>query len=571
MRGTAARRGWLSSVPVLTAALMLVPIIAGLIGTALPAFGYLPAIGGDGFGFDSWRALAATPGLASSVRLTLQTGLAATVLSIALAVGFCAWAQRRREWQRFRGLIAPLLAAPHSALAIGLAFLIAPSGWVVRALSPWLTGLATPPDVASVGDVNGITLVIALVLKETPFLILMIQGALQQVAVPQAMALSRSLGYAHVDGWLKTVLPQIYPQIRLPIYAVLAFSLSVVDVALIVGPTNPPTLSVLALRDFSNADVRHWFPAAAEAMLLFVLVVMAIAGWRLLERAIAVVGVRWIERGRRGPVMTFAAAVAAGVAMAGFAAIALSIVDLGIWSFAAQWRFPAAWPQAWTLANWTAQLPDVEASGLATLAIAAAATTLALLLVLGCLEHEARRGRRAPRRVQWLIYLPLLIPQIAFLFGVQVFFVRSGIDGTLPAVIAMHVVFVMPYLFLALADPWHSLDPRYARSATALGASAGRVFFRVKVPLLLRPILIASAVAFAVSVGLYLPTLFAGAGRVATLTTDAVTLASGADRRVVGVYAALQAALPLLVYTMAIAWPAWRRANRRSLAPAVAA
>ena len=39
------------------------------------------------------------------------------------------------------------------------------------------------------------------------------------------------------------------------------------------------------------------------------------------------------------------------------------------------------------------------------------------------------------------------------------------------------------------------------------------------------------------SVGQYLPTLFAGNGRVATLTTEAVTLAAGADRRVIGVYA----------------------------------
>ena len=566
MRKRRPRPGWLTIAPACTGALMLTPILAGLVGTTLPAFDYLPAIGGHRFGFDAWRALAAMPGSASSVRLTLETGVAATLLSVTLAIGFCAWAEGRRGWQRFRGLIAPLLAAPHSALAIGLAFLVAPSGWVVRALSPWLTGLATPPDASIVGGASGVALVIALVLKESPFLILMIEGALQQVGVPQAMALSRSLGYTHADGWLKTLLPQVYPQIRLPVYAVLAYSLSVVDVALIVGPTNPPTLSVLALRGFSDADVRHWFPAAAAASLLFVIVVAAIAAWRSMERAIAALGIRWIERGGRGPATTVLAATTAGLVMTAFVASALSIANLGVWSLATQWRFPAAWPQGLTLANWTAQLPGVRASGLATLVIASTATALALLLVVGCLEHESRRGVRAARRLQWLIYLPLLIPQISFLFGVQVFFVRAGVDGTWAAVIATHVVFVLPYLFLTLSDPWHALDPRYARSAIALGASAGRVFLRVKVPLMLRPVLIASAVGFAVSVGQYLPTLFAGAGRVATLTTDAVTLASGADRRVVGVYAALQAALPLLAYAVAIALPAWRYTNRRGLA-----
>jgi hypothetical protein len=49
-------------------------------------------------------------------------------------------------------LLAPFLAAPHAAIAIGLAFVIAPSGWIARALSPWATGWETPPDLATVHD-----------------------------------------------------------------------------------------------------------------------------------------------------------------------------------------------------------------------------------------------------------------------------------------------------------------------------------------------------------------------------------------------------------------------------------
>jgi putative thiamine transport system permease protein len=66
---------------------------------------------------------------------------------------------------------------------------------------------------------------------------------------------------------------------------------------------------------------------------------------------------------------------------------------------------------------------------------------------------------------------------------------------------------------------------------------------------------VACAVGFAVSVGQYLPTLFAGAGRIATLTTEAVTLSSGGDRRILGIYAVLQAGLPLLAYGAALWLP----------------
>jgi putative thiamine transport system permease protein len=67
-------------------------------------------------------------------------------------------------------------------------------------------------------------------------------------------------------------------------------------------------------------------------------------------------------------------------------------------------------------------------------------------------------------------------------------------------------------------------------------------------------------------VGQYLPTLFAGAGRVATLTTEAVTLAGGADRRIIGTWALLQAAFPLLVYWLATAAPSWMFRHRKGLA-----
>ena len=69
---------------------------------------------------------------------------------------------------------------------------------------------------------------------------------------------------------------------------------------------------------------------------------------------------------------------------------------------------------------------------------------------------------------------------------------------------------------------------------------------------------VAVAVGFAVSVAQYLPTLFAGAGRYATITTEAVTLASGANRRIIGVYAVAQAALPLLGFLAAL-WVARKR------------
>ena len=275
-----ARPPWaLRLAPALTLAAFVLPIVAGLAGTLLPAFGWLPALGGRELGANAWRALGAAPGFATALRLSLFTGWAATVLSLALALGIVAFVHHRPWARRLGEAMAPMLAMPHSALAIGFAFLILPSGWVARALSPGLTGWELPPDVATVGHASGWPLVAALLLKEVPYLVLMTLAALNQVPARAQVTVARSLGYGPVQAWFAVVLPQVYAQIRLPVYAVLAFSLSVVDVALILGPGNPPTLAVLAVRWFGDPDTRWVFPASAAATLLLAVVAASIALW----------------------------------------------------------------------------------------------------------------------------------------------------------------------------------------------------------------------------------------------------------------------------------------------------
>ncbi len=570
-------RRLLQLAPVLTVAAFAVPIGCGLIGTLMPAFGYLPAIGGDRWSLDPWRALFAAPGFMTSLQLTLSVGWASTLASVLLALAVAGFLHHSAGGKRLASFLAPLLAMPHSALAIGFAFLILPSGWIVRCISPGLTGWTIPPDVGTVGHASGWPLIAAMVMKEVPFLLLMILGALNQVRAPAQLAAARAMGYGPVLAWFKVVLPQVYPQIRLPIYAVLAFSLSVVDVAIVLGPGNPPTLAVQAVRWFSDPDTTRYFPAAAAATLLLGVVMLSIVVWWLGECLARPLFRRWVERGVRGGI----AAPVAGVGTAAAAVLALlavvSMLGMLLWSVASPWRYPDALPPGMTLETWMRQSGQLADPARTTLLVGVASTVLALVFTLACLENESRSAGRAERAAPavspssavsasiWLLYLPLLVPQIAFLFGLQVLLIRLGLDATLSAVVWAHLVFVLPYLFLSLAEPWRAFDARYARAAASLGASPWRVFWRVKLPILLKPLLIACAVAFAVSVGQYLPTLFAGAGRVATLTTEAVTLSAGADRRVIGTWAALQGLFPLLAYLLATMVPRLLHAHRKGL------
>ena len=169
------------------------------------------------------------------------------------------------------------------------------------------------------------------------------------------------------------VLPQVYPQIRLPVYAVLAFSLSVVDVALILGPGNPPTLAVLAVRWFADPDTRSGLPGRGRGD--------AAAGrgggaasrcGRIGERVLRRWALARLQRGVR------AAAQRAGSAArprGGAALLAAALASMLAWRcgrLPRRWRFPMRCRTAWTLANWRRQAGSLALPALTTLVVGGA-------------------------------------------------------------------------------------------------------------------------------------------------------------------------------------------------------
>ncbi|HBX1421456.1 thiamine ABC transporter permease, partial [Acinetobacter baumannii] len=79
-------------------------------------------------------------------------------------------------------------------------------------------------------------------------------------------------------------------------------------------------------------------------------------------------------------------------------------------------------------------------------------------------------------------------------------------------------------------------------------------------PSLTRPLLTALAVGFSVSIAQYLPTLWLGAGRIPTLTSQAVALSSGGEAQTLAAQALWQLLLPAVCFTLTalLAWLAGR-------------
>ncbi len=551
-----------AAVLVIAALALFAPILAGLWHSAGAALGHFPVLGKAGPSIGPLTELLAQPGFATALRLTLVTGFAATILSLLLAIALAA-AITNGPARIISRLLAPFLAMPHAAMAVGLAFMLAPSGWIARALAPFL-GWARPPDLASVNDAFGAALILGLVIKETPFLLLIILAALTQVPLRAHLNTAQSLGYGLGAIWVKVIVPQLWPLIRLPLYVVLIYNLSVIDMALILGPSNPPTAAVLIARMFSSPDLAQILPASAGAILLGVLAAASIGAMWGGVRAITCIGPIWVRRGARdiwiNTLFSAVAMLGAGLLVLG----ASAIVSLFLWSLAWRWPWPMLLPESVSLAAWASALGDFGPALQNTALIALASTAISLALAVAWLETQT------PSRREVLIYLPLLIPQISFLFGMNTLLLQLGAQGSVGAVIWAHMLFVFPYTMIALTGPWRGLDPRYGQAAASLGAGRLRQLWAVKLPMLLTPICAAVAIGVAVSVAQYLPTLFLGAGRIGTLTTEAVTLASSSDRRITGVVTSLQAALPFSAYLLAFIIPKLAHKNRSALQGAAA-
>ncbi|MBH0003353.1 ABC transporter permease [Pseudoalteromonas sp. SWYJZ12] len=540
-------------------ALLILPVLGGLISVLLPAFGYAPVLEQTTFSLQGFNALWQTPGLTQMVTLSVATGLISTLLAFIITLMILAAFFNSPWLNRIQRLLSPILVIPHAAAAIAVGFLIAPSGMISRLASPWLSGWELAPNGIFPHDSFGISIILGLTLKELPFLLLMALGVLAQPELGKKLRqqhkVALNLGYCPMTAFFKVILPSLYPLLRLPLLAVLAYASASVEMPLILGPNTPPTLAVAIMHWFNDVDLNLRIKASAGALLQLAVTGGLLALWLGGEKAVKVLFSDSLTNGVREYGGFYWQKITVVLTTLVISFILLSLIGLVMWSVAGFWRFPDAMPEQFTLLHFKSALMQMGSPLFNTLAIGLVTTLFAIILTLLCLESEQLSDKPISRFTSLIIYLPLLVPSIAFLFGLVWIQQLVNNQAAFFNVVLTHLLFVLPYVFLSLASSYRRLDPRFAHVAASLGAAPCKVFFKVKLPQLFAPILIAAALGLAISFGQYLPTLLAGGGRIATITTEAVTLANGASRRTSAVYAIMQMALPLIGFILAWVLP----------------
>ena len=507
----------------------------------------------------AFLTLLSIPGIATSAITSLVSGLLTPAISLAIVFLFLAATQGNRIGNAIAKLSAPVLAIPHAAAAFALALLLAPSGVASRVIAS-LLGWDLPPDYLFINDPNGLALILGLVLKEAPFLLLISLAALPSLGAPRRVALARTLGYKPTTAWLLTVAPVLYPLVRLPLFAVIVFASSAVDVALILGPSLPPTLSVRLLEWFVAPEIESRQLASAAALLQLVVSLSALGIWLLFERVVARAFAPLAARGasrlsaRRVTYDTALTALGNALLPLSLAFILMGIGALMLTSVGTEWRYPALVPTVWSTQQWTSALSEWRAPLFNATMIALLSVTAALALSLFTLEAQARSSV-STARIATFLYLPLLVPQVVFISGIAVLAERALLPPSLTLVAAGHFLFVLPYVYLTLQGGYARFDTRWLMLAKTLGASNTVCFWRIRLPLLSSQLVTAVMLGLAISLSLYLPTQILGAGRIPTLTTEAIALVSSGNRSTIGTRALLQSALPTLCFMLALVLP----------------
>ncbi|WP_028025132.1 ABC transporter permease [Enterovibrio calviensis] len=526
----------------------VLPTGCGLLGVSLSSFGYIPPLGMHHPSLDGFAMVFEWQGVWRSIAMTVYSAVASTYLACLITFAILQASWGTSFWRKIEVSLSPLLAVPHVAFAIGFAFLFAPTGMGARIMREWFaydTSGQSGADLALViNDPHALGMILMLALKEVPFLLLMSISILQQVNVNQIEKVSASLGYSRAQAWWKCVLPQWLTKLRFPMLAVMAYGLSVVDVAMIIGPTNPPTFAVLVWQWFNDPDLTLLPRASAGAVVLFIISLLLIGLARALEWSLTKGFRTWQFSGRRG------IALPGRPVFLGLLAMSVSMMPLMLlWSVAQRWRFPDLLPSRYSLRFWEYEWASILSTIEQSMIIAVISATTALVMALLAHEYRLRYRLQVPG---YIIAIPMLIPQLSILFGMQVATLYLSSDAHFFWVCWAHVFFAFPYVYLSLDGPWRSYNEGFTRVALSLGKSPIRVWLSVKLPILLPAIVFAWAIGISVSLAQYLPTLVLGAGRISTLTTEAVALSSGFDRRVTAIYAIWQALLPLLFFSFAI-------------------
>ena len=264
---------YIALAPALT--IIIVMLGASVMYAIVESLGVINVIGQKDVSFAAYRAiLAADSEFWISLGFSLWVSSVSTLLSSALALVSAVWLARQRN--HFDTLaINWHFAFPHLAWAAALLLFFSQSGLLARwaASLGWIDLPAQFPVI--VRDRFGMGIILHYVVKEIPFLTLIVLGVLRSQSVGYDVV-AENLGANRWQRLRYITIPQAMPALLAGALLVFGFIFSSYEVPILLGVGYPRALPVLALQFFLDPDLR----ARSEGMvisLIITLIVLVVA------------------------------------------------------------------------------------------------------------------------------------------------------------------------------------------------------------------------------------------------------------------------------------------------------
>ena len=140
-------------------------------------------------------------------------------------------------------------------------------------------------------------------------------------------------------------------------------------------------------------------------------------------------------------------------------------------------------------------LDAVENTFIVGLSAVAASLVLGTLVALHCNSGKSR----ARSLLQFVVFLPFLMPPIITGLSLLIFFRETNIDRSMLTIIISHTVFVLALVYRTILVRLQGIGASMVEASYDLGASAPQTFFYVLLPNLKSALIGAGVLAFALS------------------------------------------------------------------------
>lgn len=251
-------------------ALLLIIVLfgGGLFFAIAGSLGFFAPVGESAFTLENFGRIAHDREVRAAFIFTLILTSVSTAFSAVGGILIAVWL--RRQMQKsviLKTLLQIPLAVPHLAISLILLNLLAPSGIFARIF--YAFGLINAPAdfPILVTDAYGIGIVLAYILKETPFIALVVLTVLVRVGDEFEQA-AQNLGATVWQRFRFVTLPLIAPAVIFSSLIVWVFIFGAFEVPFVLGRSYPTMLAVAANRKFNSTDLTERGEAFALAVLM---------------------------------------------------------------------------------------------------------------------------------------------------------------------------------------------------------------------------------------------------------------------------------------------------------------